>query len=242
MHFFRRIYSVWVVTSMVILFFIVIIPQIFCIPVQRTHFIALRLNYLWAWAFFRLAFLPVKIDWRFVPKPNMQYILCANHFSYLDIPALGLFPKPFKFVGKSQLSKIPLFGLMYSCIHITVSRSSYKSRAKSLGKARKSLGDGFNLGFFPEGGIRFSTFPTMANFQDGAFRIAAESDIPIVPVTFLDNHHILKEDGKFLCRRKACRIVYHKPIKSNNTSEEEIKKLKASVHRVMQDELNKHFN
>lgn len=239
MQFLRRLYSVWAIFSIAIFFFVLIIPQILCIPFQRGHFLALRLNNLWAWGFFRLAFLPIKREWRFQPQKNQQYILCANHFSYLDIPTMGLFPKPFKFVGKSQLSSIPLFGLMYNRIHITVNRASYKSRAKSLEKARNAISNGFSLGFFPEGGIRLKEFPQMVIFQDGAFRLAAEFDLPIVPITFLDNHQILPDDELLLIQRRKCRVVYHTPIRAKDATDEEIKKLKQDVHRVIQDELDK---
>ncbi|MEP5613792.1 MAG: lysophospholipid acyltransferase family protein [Cyclobacteriaceae bacterium] len=204
------------------------------------HFLALRLNNVWAWCFFTIAFLPLKREWRFKLDKKQQYILCANHFSYLDIPSLGLFPKPFKFVGKSQLSKVPVFGFMYNNLHITVNRSSVRSRGMTLKKARAALENGFNLGFFPEGGIRVKEFPHMIDFQDGAFRLAAENDLAVVPITFLDNYNIFFDDDLLNMRRRKCRIVYHKPIKALDNSEEEIKKLKAAVHRVIQDELNAH--
>ncbi len=184
---------------MVLLFFILIIPLILCIPFQKAHFVALRLNNVWAWCFFRMAFIPVRREWRFKLDRKQQYILCSNHFSYLDIPSLGLFPKPFKFVGKSQLGKIPLFGIMYNNLHITVNRASYKSRAISLRKARTALQNGFNLGFFPEGGIRVKEFPNMVNFQDGAFRLAAENNLPVVPISLLDNYNILFDDEILIC-------------------------------------------
>lgn len=235
---FRRIYSGWVIFSLAVFFAICIIPQILCIPFQRAHNLALRINYLWGWGFFRLAMLPIRIDRRSKLDRKQQYILCANHFSYLDIPALGLFEMPFKFVGKSQLAKIPLFGLMYKHIHITVNRSSYRSRAQSLEKARRELKKGFNLGFFPEGGIRLKEFPTMVRFQDGAFRLSAENNVPIIPITFLDNYHILPDDAVFEVNRIPCRIVYHEPIWPESATEEGIRKLKDQVHRVIQNELN----
>lgn len=225
---------------MVILFFVVIIPLIISIPFRKLHFIALRINISWAWVFFQLAFIPIRREWKFKLDKKQQYILCANHFSYLDIPSMGLFPKPFKFVGKSQLGKIPLFGLMYNSLHITVNRASYKSRALSLRKARNAIEDGFNLGFFPEGGIRLKEFPNIVNFQDGAFRLAAQYDLPVIPITFLDNFNILYDDELLNIRRRKCRIVYHEPIKALDDSEEEIKKLKTAVHRVIQGELNAH--
>lgn len=225
---------------MAIFFLVLIIPLILCVPFKKLHVLALKINYFWAWGFFRLAFIPVKIDWRFDYDYKQQYVLCANHFSYIDIPTLGLFPLPFKFVGKSQLNKIPLFGIMYNNLHITVNRASYISRARSLEKARKAIKEGFNLGFFPEGGIRLKSFPNMVNFQDGAFRIAAENNLPVIPITLLDNHAILYDNEILNIKRKKCRIVYHEPIKALNDSEEEIKKLKASVHRVIQGELDAH--
>lgn len=235
---FRRLYSFWVIFSMAVFFFLCVPIQMLCTVSRRLHPLALYVNYFWAWGFFRLAFIPVKEEWHFKPEKNTQYIICANHFSYLDIPALGLFPLPFKFVGKSQISKIPFFGLMYKYIHVTVNRSSYRSRAKSLQKARNELKAGFNMGFFPEGGIRSKDFPNMVDFKDGAFRLAIENNVPIIPVTFKTNYHIV-EDDKFLdMRRKTCHIIYHEPIAPGGETEEDIKQLRADVFRVIQSELD----
>lgn len=178
-------------------------------------------------------------EWRFTMDKGQQYILCANHFSYLDIPALGLFPQPFKFVGKSQLKKIPVFGLIYDGLHITVDRKSYRSRAKSLEKARKAILEGLNLGFFPEGGIRFKKYPIMVPLKDGAFRLACERRLPIVPITFPNNHFILPDDGRYLIQRKTCKIVYHEPIWSDGNTDQDIKALRIKVGSIIQSELSK---
>lgn len=77
----------------------------------------------------------------------------------------------------------------------------------------------------------------MVNFQDGAFRLAAENNLPVVPISLLDNYNILRDDEVFNMRRRICRVVYHEPIWAKDASEEEIKKLKTSVYRVIQDEL-----
>lgn len=235
-----RLYFVWVLFAVVLFFFLFIIPLYISIPFRRQHVLALWLHYLWAWGIFRLSFLSVRVERRFPLDRKQQYILCANHFSYLDIPALSLFPRPFKFVGKSQLRRIPLFGFMYRHIHIPVDRASYKSRAQTLEHVRWAIRHGYTLGFFPEGGIRFTRFPIMRPFQDGAFRVAAEHNIPIVPVTFPDNHHILPSDGRFKITRKPCRIIHHAPIKPTGRAEDDIKQLKKKVYRVIQDELNAH--
>ena len=237
----KRIYSVWVMLSMAFFFFLFIIPQLLCIPFRYLHPLVLRMNHLWAWGFLKLSFIPVKLDQRFLVKKDQRYILCANHFSYMDIPAMGLFPRPFKFVGKSQLEKIPLFGFVYQHIHITVNRSSYRSRARSLENARKAVSEGYNLGIFPEGGIRLSEFPKMAPFQDGAFRLAAECNVPVVPITFLDNHYILRDKHSFLFTPKLCRIVYHEPLWPHGVDNSSIRQFKEEVFRVIQNELDLHY-
>ncbi len=220
-------------------FFLLIVPLIICTPFKKLHRIALWLNYLWAWGFFRMAFIPVKTIWEFEPKSSEKYILCANHFSYIDIPALGLFPKPFKFVGKSQLAKIPLFGFMYKRIHITVNRSSFKSRANSLSKAKRELANGYNIGFFPEGGIRSANFPKMERFKEGAFILSTETNTPIIPITFHNNYKILPDDEVLEMRRRTCKIIYHHPIYPNGNGNEQIKQLKQEVFRVIQSSLDK---
>ena len=207
------------------------------VPFKPFHKIALKINYIWAWCFMKMAFIPVRRVFQFKVDRKQQYILCANHFSYLDIPILGLFPRPFKFVGKSSLARIPVFGYMYNALHITVNRSSYKSRANSLLKAKEALDKGFNLGFFPEGGIRLEDYPHMMDFKDGAFKLATEYNLPIVPVTLPDDYHILADDDLLNIRRKKCRIVYHEPIWPK-VGEDAFRQLKEDVFRVIQTELN----
>ena len=144
---------------------------------------------------------------------------------------------PFKFVGKSSLARIPIFGYMYRTLHITVNRSSYRSRAKSLVKAREAVGNGFNLGFFPEGGIRLDSFPNMVDFKDGAFKLAIENNLPILPVTLPDNYWIIQDDDLLNVRRRTCRIIYHAPIWPAGNTDEDVKKLRQEVFRVIQTEL-----
>ncbi len=186
----------------------------------------------------KMALIPVERIFRFDIDRKQQYILCANHFSYLDIPILGLFPLPFKFVGKSSLARIPVFGYMYRTLHITVNRSSYRSRARSFVKAREAIDAGFNLGFFPEGGIRLEHYPNMVDFKDGAFKLAAENNLPIIPVSLPDNYRILADDDLLNIKRRKCRIIYHEPIWPKE-GEDNVKQLREDVFRVIQTELIK---
>lgn len=99
--------------------------------------------------------------------------------------------------------------------------------------------NGFNIGFFPEGGIRLQEYPIMTDFKDGAFRLAAETNTPIVPITFPDNYHVLPDDELLNMKWHPCRIIYHKPVYSNGSSEDDIQQLKQDVFRVIQSSLDR---
>ena len=80
----------------------------------------------------------------------------------------------------------------------------------------------------------------MADFNDGAFRLAAESNTPIVPVTFPNNHNILAGKAIMNMRYGSCIIVYHEPIFPSGSTEAAIKEIKEKVFHVIQSELNHH--
>src|SRR6185503_5315375 len=98
-----------------------------------------------------------------------QYIFCPNHFSYLDIAAMGLNSHDSIFVGKNDMENIPLFGFMYRSLHITVDRTKLKSRYSSMLRTFGALDEGKSLVIFPEGGIMTEKDPVMSKFKDGAF-------------------------------------------------------------------------
>ena len=234
-----RIYSIYAVLGFVFLFLLVLPFQLISTLLLKKDKWALWFNYLWAWGFFILMLIPVKIYGRnHIPKG--QFIFCANHFSYLDIPSMGLLGGRFKFFGKSSISIIPIFGWMYKRLHVTVDRVSFKSRAHALSIARQKIAEGYNFAFFPEGGVRFTTYPEMANFQDGPFRLAVEYQLPIVPVTMPRNHKVWPYDSRQLFFGGRSQVFVHEPIYPQNKTEKEIRRFKEQVRQVMQQSLNAH--
>lgn len=120
--------------------------------------------------------------------PHKSYMLVANHTSMTDIMLmLAVIRNPFVFVGKKELSKIPLFGFFYKRTCILVDRSSSKSRMEVFNRAQKRLNQGLSVCIFPEGGVPDDESVLLDEFKDGAFRLAIEHQIPIVPITFADN-------------------------------------------------------
>ncbi len=116
-----------------------------------------------------------------------SYMFVANHTSMTDIMLmLAVVKNPFVFVGKKELGKIPLFGFFYKRTCILVDRSSSKSRMAVFARAQKRLHQGLSICIFPEGGVPDESI-LLDEFKDGAFRLAIEHQIPIVPITFGDN-------------------------------------------------------
>jgi 1-acyl-sn-glycerol-3-phosphate acyltransferase len=198
------------------------------------------LNRWWARFLFAGVFLPFKVEYRQKLDKNKQYIFCPNHFSYLDIPTLGLNHHNTIFVGKSEMEKIPLFGYMYRKLHITVNRASLKSKANTLKRSLEAIHEGKSLVIFPEGGIVTEKDPVMARFKDGAFRVALEKQIPIVPVTIPYNWIILPPD-QFLLRWHPIKVIFHEPIKTEGLTSTDLESLKKGVFDIIDGELRKHL-
>ena len=129
-----------------------------------------------------------KIEREEILEPNKSYMFVANHTSMTDIMLmLAVVENPFVFVGKKELSKIPLFGFFYKRTCILVDRNNAKSRLEVFDLAQKRLNQGLSICIFPEGGVPNDESIMLDEFKDGAFRLAIEHQISIVPITFADN-------------------------------------------------------
>jgi 1-acyl-sn-glycerol-3-phosphate acyltransferase len=121
-------------------------------------------------------------------QKGKSYMLVANHTSMTDIMLmLAITKNPFVFVGKAELARIPIFGFFYRRSSILVDRNSSRSRFEVFEQAQKRLKLGLSVCIFPEGGVPEDESILLDEFKDGAFRLAIDHQIPIVPITFADN-------------------------------------------------------
>jgi len=231
----RGIYSGYAAIVFIILF--ILFMPFLLIPIAFPSLFNLAgiINRIWAKIFFTLIFMPLHIEYREALSTKKQYVLCPNHFSYLDIPIVGAGKINAVFVGKSDMEKIPLFGYMYKKLHITVDRSSLKSKYSTYIRSLEAIDHGKSLVIFPEGGILSTNPPQLARFKDGAFRVAIEKQIPVVPVIIPDNWIILPES--LLLRWRKPRIIFLEPIETKGMSLNDLGTLKEKVFKIMQNEL-----
>lgn len=127
--------------------------------------------------------------------PEGPYIIAANHTSYLDIFFMySMLPKhPFVFLGKSEILTYPIIRTYFKNLNIPVFRFDRKKVGVSFQLALEAIEEGWSLVIFPEGTIPEVDIPKMMPFKNGAFKIAKEANVPIVPITFTTNHLLFSD-------------------------------------------------
>jgi 1-acyl-sn-glycerol-3-phosphate acyltransferase len=154
-----------------------------------------------------------------------NYIFIANHSSYLDTPMIfRCMPSMVLPLATESFSKVPLFGFLYKKMTIMVDRNSVQSRRRSVRRMRRALSSGKSIFIFPEGGI-VSSGKTLNSFYDGAFRLAIESGIPILPVIFPDTVDRWTPGSFWNWHPGKSRAVFLKEISAKNTTMSDMKKL-----------------
>ena len=138
-------------------------------------------------------------------------ILVSNHQSWFDIFALGTaLRRKFSFVGKKELSRIPVVGGAWERVgNIAIDRSNRQAAIESLRKADDLLREGRTIIMFPEG--TRSPNGELGRFKKGAFVMAIKSQVPIVPVAILGTRQIMRK-GDWRMSPGTATVVVGNPI------------------------------
>jgi 1-acyl-sn-glycerol-3-phosphate acyltransferase len=203
---------------------------------------AFRLKKVWAhWIIFSTGiFYTIRYESKLDRK--QAYVICPNHSSYLDIVLTNItFPNYFHFMGKAELQKVPLFNIFFRRMNIAVNRSSITDSHKAFKRASGDLSKGISLAIFPEATIP-NCAPELGPFKNGAFRLAIEKQVPIVPITYLDNWRLFPDTKhkRFLVRPGLSRIIVHTPIPTIGMTENDATALRKQVYDTLNDTLNKY--
>jgi len=172
-----------------------------------------------------------------IPKKRKSYMLVANHSSMLDIMLmLSVMQQPFVFIGKKELGRIPIFGFFYRRTCILVDRNNQKSRLGAFEEAQRRLKQGNSICIFPEGGVPSDQSIILDQFKDGAFRLAIEHQIPIIPISFHDNKR--RFSYKFLTGSPGkLRVKIHNFIGTEGLDAKERKNLRDKTYKIIHQEL-----
>ena len=176
--------------------------------------------------------------------PDGPFIICPNHGSYLDIITMyRVFSRYFLFMGKVEILNWPLFHIFFSSgMNIAVHRQSKREAHRALLKARDEVKKGHNIVIFPEGTIP-PTAPKMRAFKNGAFRLSLEENIPIVPVTFLNNWRRLEAGPvlKNLGGPGFSDVIIHAPVFPSEYAEKGEVQYKLDIFETIEKPLRERY-
>ena len=177
--------------------------------------------HIWARLFCFMTFVRVSVTGRENIDKKTSYVFVANHQGAYDIFAIyGYLNHNFKWMMKKSLEKIPFVG--YACKkagHIMVDKSSPAAVQRTMEMAEKQLRGGMSLVVFPEGSR--SKTGKMARFKKGAFALATEFGLPIVPITMDGAYDVMPRAAK-LPRPGHIRVTIHRPMSVADASMSEL--------------------
>ncbi len=174
----------------------------------------------------------VKVSGRENIDMKQSYVVIANHQSAFDIFLLyGFLDIDFKWVMKHELRKVPGIGIGCEKVgHIFIDRTDHDSAVKSLNAAKKKMINGTSIIFFPEG--TRSTDGKIKKFKKGAFKMALNLGLPILPVTIMGTKEILPNKTLDLFPGKAFMKI-HEPISIKDYSDDNINDLIKKARDIM---------
>jgi len=146
-------------------------------------------------------------------------------------------------MAKQELASIPVFNIFFKKMNITVNRKSATSGKIAMQRCANEIDKKHSVVVFPEGTIPDGV-PNMLRFKNGAFKLAIEKQVPVIPITFLTNYKRLEMASLF--RGKAgpglAKAIIHKPISTKGMTQEDVVLLRDKVFNIINAEIQKNNN
>jgi 1-acyl-sn-glycerol-3-phosphate acyltransferase len=156
-----------------------------------------RISLVWMKLFFLLTGCRIRLRGKENFNDKEKSIIICNHNSFMDVMvATPFIPGANKTIAKIEMSRLPLFGLIYKRGSILVDRKDKNSRRDSFAKMKGVLQGGMHMCIYPEGTRNKGSEP-LKEFHDGAFKLAAETGRPILPAVLFNTRKVLPADKTF---------------------------------------------
>lgn len=175
---------------------------------------------------------PVKVIGKEKLDRKQSYIFVSNHQGSYDIFLIfGYIGQVIKWVMKQSLRKIPLVG--YACERagfIFVDNSSAQAAAKTVQIAESKLKNGASIAIFPEGSRTCTG--KMGKFKKGAYQMALDLKLPVVPVTINGSFNILPIHTYIIHPHKM-ELIIHDPIKTDSIRVENVRETALRIKELI---------
>jgi len=186
------------------------------------------------WGIGMTAGMGIRVRTRFARpiQEGKPVVFAINHQVALDIPAVGsAIPVPFGWVAKAELKRVPFLGAAIgSSPSVFIDRSHPKRSVETMQLAGERIRDGLSVAIFPEGSR--SHGPRLGEFKRGAFLLAIEAQVPVIPVTVVNAYRLFNEKTK-TARPGVMDIIVGEPIDITGWTRKDIPELMERVREAM---------
>ena len=183
----------------------------------------------------RIFLLGIEVQGNELLDKKQSYVFLANHQGYFDIfLTYGYLGHNFKWMMKEYLRKIPFVGLACQCSGQIYVGDSRVSIAKAIKQSQDTLQNGLSMVIFPEGTRTYDG--KMNEFKRGAFMLANEIGLPIVPMTINGSFYVFNRKAKSV-NRGTLKLFVHKPITSDYYQKRPTKVFMQEVWEIINSKL-----
>lgn len=205
---------IWItgICYVVITFPLTLIIWILAYPFDRKRtLVHMVLMYESMFLVFLIPFWKIRIEGREKAVKGRTYVIISNHQSMLDILIANCLRYRYKWISKIENFKVPVIGwYLRMADYITVNRGNEESKLEMLEKSGKCLKNGISLMLFPEGTRSLNS--EIGFFKRGAFQLAIEAGVPILPVLIDGTGGILPKHGFIFGNGRHIRIRVLDPV------------------------------
>ena len=236
---FYFIYKLWIGFVFWFSLILLYLPFVWVYAHPSRHNKAFGLKRFWGKLIRVLILCPIEIEYE-EELPKEACIIVSNHGSYLDTVFMYEAVKSnFLFVGKGELLNWPLFSLFFRKQDIPIRRGQTKAAVEAMNKVGKSLNNGLSVALYPEGTIPDNA-PALLPFKNGAFKVAVEHQVPIVPITWKTNYLVLHDPAKLFSYSlpRKIKVIVHKAVSTKGLTDADLLTLRTQIFTTIDQTLN----
>jgi 1-acyl-sn-glycerol-3-phosphate acyltransferase len=189
---------------------------------RKIGVVTARLNPLWHF----------RVTGKMPRDPRRPFVVVSNHESFVDILLISHLPWEMKWLSKVEILRIPVLGWnMVLAGDVPVERGTRKSALKAMRRCSEILKQKVSVIIFPEG--TRSTTSEMLPFKDGAFRLAVDAGVPVLPLVVRGTASALPKHGWRFGRSDA-EVRVLDPVETEGLTTRDVEGLKLRVRELIQ--------
>jgi len=231
--------ALWAVSTTILYTLILGPALLFASLFSKTGRFPYRIGKLWAWLIMKTNRVRVQVEGLEKIDKGRSYVFISNHSSNLDPLAVAVkLSNTLRFIGKSSLEKIPLFGWAARRAKVIfIDRKDNPRAVAKINRVISELNDGISPYFFAEGTRNVGG--KLQAFKKGGVVLALKARLPIVPITILDGHKLFPRRALRI-KPGTMNVIVGAPMETSGYSEEDRDTVLEKVRSTILQTLERH--